>query len=81
MKSFKNKAINLNIVTNNPQISRFYNKHFMVFIDKVLVNAKFRITKLLTIAFAILPIPIKMQNKYYYKIRDLLVIQYKLIIN
>jgi hypothetical protein len=42
---------------------------------------KFRITKFLIIAFAALPVPIKVRNKYYCRIRDLLVIQYKSIIN
>jgi hypothetical protein len=81
MKSFENKATNLNIVTNNIQIARFYNKPFIVLTDRLLVNVKFRITKFLTVAFVALPVPIKMQNKYYCKIKDLLVIQYKLIIN
>jgi hypothetical protein len=55
--------------------------NFFMVSNKLLVNVKFRIMKFLTAVFAALPIPIKVQNKYYCKIRDLLVIQYKLIIN
>jgi hypothetical protein len=78
MKSLSNKATDLKIVTNNAQISRFYDKPFMVPTDRLSANVKFRITKFLTAA---LPVPIKVRNKYYYRIRDLLVIQYKSIIN
>jgi hypothetical protein len=81
MKLLSNKATDLKIVTNNAQISKFYDKPFMVPIDRLSANVKFRITKFLTIAFAVLPVPIKVRNKYYCRIRDLLVIQYKLIIN
>jgi hypothetical protein len=73
--------IKLNIITNNIYILRFYNKPFIVSTDRLLVNVKFRIMKFLIAAFAILPVLIKMRNKYYYKIRGFLVIQYKLIIN
>jgi hypothetical protein len=59
MKLFDNKAINLNIIINNAQIARFYNKSFIVLTDRLLVNVKFRITKFLTIVFAMLPVSIK----------------------
>jgi hypothetical protein len=81
MKSLDTKATDLKIVTNNVQISRFYDKLFMIFINRLSANTKFRITKFLTAAFAVLPVPIKVRNKYFHRIRDLLVIQYKSIIN
>jgi hypothetical protein len=81
MKSLSNKATDLKIVTNNAQISRFYDKPFIVPTDRLSANVKFRITKFLTAAFAALPVPIKVRNKYYCRIRDLLVIQYKSIMN
>jgi hypothetical protein len=74
IKSLDNKITDLKIVTNNTQILRFYDKLFMVSTDRLLANVKFRITKFLTAAFATLPVPIKVRNKYYYRIRDLLVI-------
>jgi hypothetical protein len=46
----------------------------MVSTDKLSANVKFRIMKFLTAAFAALLILIKVQNKYYCRIRDLLVI-------
>jgi hypothetical protein len=81
MKSLDNKATDLKIVINNTQISRFYDKPFMVPTDRLSANMKFRITKFLTAIFAVLSIPIKVRNKYYCRIRDLLVIQYKSIMN
>jgi hypothetical protein len=81
MKSLDNKATDLKIVTNNRKISKFYNKYFMVATDILSANVEFRIMKcLLTAAFAALPVSTKVRNKYYCRIRDLLVIQYKLII-
>jgi hypothetical protein len=81
MKLFNNKAINLNIVTNNNRVIQFYNKPFIVPTDRLSANMKFRIMKFLITAFAVLPVPIKVRNKYYCRIKDFLVIQYKLIIN
>jgi hypothetical protein len=81
MKLLDNKATDLKIVTNNARISRFYDKPFMVLTDRLSANMKFRITKFLTATFAVLPVPIKVRNKYYCRIRDLLVTQYKSIIN
>jgi hypothetical protein len=81
MKSLDTKATDLKIVTNNAQISRFYNKPFMIPTDRLSANVKFRITKFLTAAFVALSVPIKVRNKYYCRIKDLLVTQYKSIIN
>jgi hypothetical protein len=59
IKSLSNKATDLKIVTNNAQISRFYDKPFMVLTDRLSANVKFRITKFLTAVFAALLILIK----------------------
>jgi hypothetical protein len=74
MKLLDSKATNLKIITNNAQISRFYDKSFIVPTNRLSANVKFQITKFLTAVFAKLPVPIKMQNKYYCRIKDLLVI-------
>jgi hypothetical protein len=68
-------------MTNNAHISSFYDKLFIIHTDRLSANVQFRITKFLTAAFAALPVPIKIRNKYYCRIRDLLVIQYKSIVN
>jgi hypothetical protein len=59
MKLLDQKTTDLKIVTNNAHISRFYDKPFMVPTDRLSANVKFRITKFLTVAFAALPVPIK----------------------
>jgi hypothetical protein len=59
MKPVDNKVTNLNIVINNARISQFYDKPFMVFINRLSVNVKFKITKFLITAFAVLSVLIK----------------------
>ncbi|CAB4475554.1 unnamed protein product [Rhizophagus irregularis] len=62
----------LTIVTNNRHIIKKYDKPFSINSDRPMMNTKYRISKYLTSVFCGLPIDIETRNKYFLRIRQLL---------
>jgi DNA-directed RNA polymerase subunit RPC12/RpoP len=62
----------LTIVTNNRHIIKKYDKPFKTNSDRAIMNTKYRISKYLTSVFCGLPIDIETRNKYFLRIRQLL---------
>jgi hypothetical protein len=62
----------LTIITNNRQIIKKYDKPFKVNSDRAIMNTKYRISKYLISIFCGLPITLETRNKYYLRIRQLL---------
>ncbi|PKY51868.1 hypothetical protein RhiirA4_469161 [Rhizophagus irregularis] len=62
----------LTIVTNNRHIIKKYDRPFKINSDRAIMNTKYRISKYLTSVFCGLPIDIKARNKYFLRIRQLL---------
>ncbi|PKY61520.1 hypothetical protein RhiirA4_486601 [Rhizophagus irregularis] len=62
----------LTIITNNRSVIKKYDKLFMVNSDRTIINTKYKISKYLTSIFCGLPVNLKTRNKYYSRIRQLL---------
>ncbi|PKK61837.1 hypothetical protein RhiirC2_791233 [Rhizophagus irregularis] len=62
----------LTIVTNNKHIIKKYDKPYLINSDWPMMNTKYRISKYLTSVFCGLPIDIETRNKYFLRIRQLL---------
>ncbi|EXX71899.1 uncharacterized protein OCT59_002585 [Rhizophagus irregularis] len=62
----------LTIVTNNRHIIKKYDKPYLINSDRPMMNTKYRISKYLTSVFCGLPIDIETRNKYFLRIRQLL---------
>ncbi|POG64647.1 hypothetical protein GLOIN_2v1673270, partial [Rhizophagus irregularis DAOM 181602=DAOM 197198] len=62
----------LTVVTNNRHIIKKYERPFLINSDRPLMNTKYRISKYLTSVFCGLLIDIKTRNKYFLRIRQLL---------
>ncbi|PKY57822.1 hypothetical protein RhiirA4_479189 [Rhizophagus irregularis] len=62
----------LTIITNNKHIIKKYDKPFKIYSDRAIMNTKYRISKYLTSVFCGLPIDIETRNKYFLRIRQLL---------
>ncbi|CAB4480668.1 unnamed protein product [Rhizophagus irregularis] len=62
----------LTIVTNNRYIIKKYDKPYLINSDRPMMNTKYRISKYLTSVFCGLPIDIETRNKYFLRIRQLL---------
>ncbi|GBC44203.2 hypothetical protein GLOIN_2v1839549 [Rhizophagus irregularis DAOM 181602=DAOM 197198] len=62
----------LMIITNNRHIIKKYDMPYLINSDRPMMNTKYRILKYLTSVFCGLPIDIKTRNKYFLRIRQLL---------
>ncbi|EXX53731.1 hypothetical protein RirG_241230 [Rhizophagus irregularis DAOM 197198w] len=62
----------LTIITNNRHITKKYDKPYLINSDQPMMNTKYRISKYLTNVFCGLPIDLNARNKYFYRIRQLL---------
>ncbi|PKK71789.1 hypothetical protein RhiirC2_777981 [Rhizophagus irregularis] len=62
----------LTIVINNRHITKKYERPFMINSNRPIMNTKYRISKYLTSVFCGLPINIDIRNKYFLRIRQLL---------
>ncbi|EXX56149.1 hypothetical protein RirG_218820 [Rhizophagus irregularis DAOM 197198w] len=62
----------LTIVTNNRHIIKKYDKPYLINSDRPMMNTKYRISKYLMSVFCGLPIDIETRNKYFLRIRQLL---------
>ncbi|POG81892.1 hypothetical protein GLOIN_2v1762782 [Rhizophagus irregularis DAOM 181602=DAOM 197198] len=62
----------LTIITNNKHITKKYDKPYLINSDQPMMNTKYRISKYLTSVFCGLPIDIETRNKYFLRIRQLL---------
>ncbi|PKC17684.1 hypothetical protein RhiirA5_405551 [Rhizophagus irregularis] len=60
------------IITNNRHIVKKYDKPFKTSSDRAIMNTKYRISKYLTSVFCGLPIDLNARNKYFCRIRQLL---------
>ncbi|EXX53318.1 uncharacterized protein OCT59_022390 [Rhizophagus irregularis] len=60
------------IITNNRHIVKLYDKPFKTSSDRTIMNTKYRISKYLTSVFCGLPIDLNARNKYFCRIRQLL---------
>ncbi|PKC62443.1 hypothetical protein RhiirA1_465120 [Rhizophagus irregularis] len=60
------------IITNNRHIVKKYDKPFKTSSDRTIMNTKYRISKYLTSVFCGLPIDLNARNKYFCRIRQLL---------
>ncbi|CAB4473783.1 unnamed protein product [Rhizophagus irregularis] len=62
----------LTVVTNNRHIIKKYDKPYLINSDRPMMNTKYRVSKYLTSVFCGLPIDIETRNKYFLRIRQLL---------
>ncbi|GET63019.1 hypothetical protein GLOIN_2v1884393 [Rhizophagus irregularis DAOM 181602=DAOM 197198] len=72
LRTIKKEKDILTIVTNNRHIIKKYDKPFLINSDQPMMNTKYRISKYLTSVFCELPIDIETRNKYFLRIRQLL---------
>ncbi|CAB5186654.1 unnamed protein product [Rhizophagus irregularis] len=72
MDSLQKEKDMLTIVTNNRHIIKKYERPFLINSDRPMMNTKYRISKYLTSVFCGLPIDIETRNKYFLRIRQLL---------
>ncbi|PKY45326.1 hypothetical protein RhiirA4_459868 [Rhizophagus irregularis] len=72
MDSLQKEKDMLLIVTNNKHIIKKYDRPFKINLDRAIMNTKYRISKYLTSVFCGLPIDIEARNKYFLRIRQLL---------
>ncbi|CAB4461458.1 unnamed protein product [Rhizophagus irregularis] len=70
--SLQKEKDTLMIITNNRHIVKKYDKPFKTSSDRAIMNTKYRISKYLTSVFCGLPIDLNAKNKYFCRIRQLL---------
>ncbi|GBC37727.2 hypothetical protein GLOIN_2v1840426 [Rhizophagus irregularis DAOM 181602=DAOM 197198] len=70
--SLQKEKDTLMIITNNRHIVKKYDKPFKTSSDRAIMNTKYRISKYLTSVFCRLPIDLNARNKYFCRIRQLL---------
>ncbi|EXX56030.1 uncharacterized protein OCT59_011080 [Rhizophagus irregularis] len=70
--SLQKEKDTLMIITNNRHIVKKYDKPFKTNSDRAIMNTKYRISKYLTSVFCGLPIDLNARNKYFCRIRQVL---------